>query len=528
MDTLPPHDLAERLAAHCRDVLPLYALTDAPALVTYGSLPLCIIDAIWSINARPEAVRGVISRYCAWAGHPAPTTSILAQGGKVLDVPAPTTQTLAEFITCLERESVEKFASEIFCNRQRTSSSGGILKAEAVYRFALALRAHGLETVEHLRQRQGSGDPPAAFEKSVRAIPGQSSGVSLRTFYRLCGAHEWVTPGRSLLAFITAATGETITPDTASVLLAEACRLLTPEHPALTPSGLDALIWSQTRQAGQVSVSTRPPSTPPAPEPPVVASVASLPLPVPETITPPQSEEKEEKPAAPATSYHTRIRELPSDERPRERLWKYGADTLSTAELLAILLRTGTERMSAVDLANHLLSENGNLRGVAAMTVEEMAGVHGIGPAKAAQIKAAIEFGRRLVSASPEERPRITSPRDVYNLLCPTLRDEKREHFIALLLDTKNGVLRQHTVSVGDLSSSLVHPREVFVEAIRRSAASLIVAHNHPSGDPTPSPEDAAVTRRLQEAGELLGIDLLDHIVLGDNRWISLKEKGLM
>jgi DNA repair protein RadC len=228
--------------------------------------------------------------------------------------------------------------------------------------------------------------------------------------------------------------------------------------------------------------------------------------------------------------YHVRIREIPSDERPRERLIRYGADSLSTAELLAILLRTGTEQRSAVGLADHLLSSAcfGSLRGVANATVEEMAQVHGIGPAKAAQIKAAIEFGRRLVAASPEERTKIRSPQDVYNLLGPTLRDERREHFIALLLDTKGGVFRQCTVSVGDLSSSLVHPREVFTEAVRRSAASIIVAHNHPSGDPTPSPEDIAVTRRLVEAGELLGIELLDHIVIGDSRWVSLREKGLM
>lgn len=226
--------------------------------------------------------------------------------------------------------------------------------------------------------------------------------------------------------------------------------------------------------------------------------------------------------------YHVRIREIPTDERPRERLLQYGADALSTAELLAILLRTGTEKWSAVGLADHLLSRFGSIRGVGGATIEEMAQIHGIGPAKAAQIKAAIEFGRRLVAASPEERAKIRSPQDVYNLLGPSLRDQKKEHFIALLLDTKGGVFRQRTVSVGDLSSSVVHPREVFVEAVRHSAASLIVAHNHPSGDPTPSPEDAAVTRRLQEAGELLGIDLLDHVVIGDNRWMSLREKGLM
>lgn len=233
-------------------------------------------------------------------------------------------------------------------------------------------------------------------------------------------------------------------------------------------------------------------------------------------------------PETPPARYHVRIREIPADERPRERLLQYGADALSVAELLAILLRTGTEKYSALGLADHLTSQHGGLRGVANMTVEEMAQVHGIGPAKAAQIKAAIEFGRRLVAVSDEERPRIRSPQDVYNLVGHTLRDERREHFVALLLDTKGGVFRQVTISVGDLSSSLVHPREVFVEAVRRSAASLIVAHNHPSGDPTPSPEDAQVTRRLQEAGELLGIELLDHIIIGDNRWISLREKGLL
>ena len=205
-------------------------------------------------------------------------------------------------------------------------------------------------------------------------------------------------------------------------------------------------------------------------------------------------------PAPETPRYHTRIRELPTDERPRERLIAYGADALSISELLAVLLRTGTEQNSALGLAEVLLHRFENIRGVAHATIEEMAEVHGIGPAKAAQIKAAIEFGRRLISASPEERTKIRSPRDVYNLLGPNLRDEKREHFVALLLDTKNGVMRSKTVSVGDLSSSIVHPREVFVEAIRHGSASIIVSHNHPSGDPAPSPEDIAVTRRLAEA----------------------------
>ena len=270
---------------------------------------------------------------------------------------------------------------------------------------------------------------------------------------------------------------------------------------------------------------------------PTAVAPKSRKLPKPKQVTPASTETEAERPlytdpppvdpTAPVR-YTPRIRELPADERPRERLIHYGADALSPTELLAILLRTGNEQRSATGLAEHLLSEFHGIRGVARATVTELASVHGIGPAKAAQIKAAIEFGRRLVAASPEERPKVRSPRDIYDLLGPALRDEKREHFVAVLMDTKGGVMRQRTVSVGDLSSSLVHPREVFAEAIRYSAASIIVAHNHPSGDPTPSPEDAAVTRRLVEAGEILGIEVLDHVVLGDGRWVSLKEKGLM
>lgn len=211
----------------------------------------------------------------------------------------------------------------------------------------------------------------------------------------------------------------------------------------------------------------------------------------------------------------------------RTRLIQMGADALSVSELLAIIMRTGTGDMTALMVAEGLLAQFGNLRGLSHASIEELATVHGIGPSKAVQIKAAIELGRRLVAASPEERMKIRSPRDVFNLLAPMLREERREHFIALLLDTKNGVLRTRTISVGDLASSIVHPREVFAEAIRHSAASIIIAHNHPSGDPEPSPEDIAVTKRLAEAGELLGIEVLDHIVLGHDRFVSMKEKGL-
>ncbi|MDX1931257.1 MAG: DNA repair protein RadC [Capsulimonadales bacterium] len=260
----------------------------------------------------------------------------------------------------------------------------------------------------------------------------------------------------------------------------------------------------------------RPPPVPPSP-PETEAPPATPPAP---------SAVRRRSEARPEERYDVRIRELSEDERPRERLIRIGPEALTTAELLAILIRTGTEKRSAVGVADQLLTDHGGLRGVARLSVDELSRVAGIGPAKAAQIKAAIEFGRRLVAASPEERTKIGSPRDVYNLLGPTLRDEPREHVIALLMDTKGGVLRQSTISIGDLSSSIVHPREVFREAIRCSAASLILVHNHPSGDPTPSPEDIAITHRLNEAGDLIGIELLDHIIIGDHRWTSLREKG--
>jgi len=226
--------------------------------------------------------------------------------------------------------------------------------------------------------------------------------------------------------------------------------------------------------------------------------------------------------------YTVAIREMPSNERPRERLLHSGPSAVSTAELLAIQLRTGTPERSALGLAELLLSQFNGLRGVATASIEELSRIKGVGPVKAVQIAAAVELGKRLAAVHPEERPVIRSPQDVANLLLPELRDAKKEHFKSLLLDTKNRLLKIATVSVGILDSSLVHPREVFKDAIAVSAASLIVAHNHPSGDPSPSVEDTRITKRLAESGELLGIDLLDHIILGENRWISLKERGVL
>ena len=248
-------------------------------------------------------------------------------------------------------------------------------------------------------------------------------------------------------------------------------------------------------------------------------------------VATPRKSRSAPKPDAPTVirdRYSPALKDLPAEERPRERLHAYGARALTTAELIAILIRTGNAQRSAVSLGEFLLAEFGSIQGVATASAEQLAAVKGLGTAKAAQIKAAIEFGNRLSLFTEEGRPSIGGPRDVSNLLMPDLRYQKKEHLKSLLLDTKNRVLAIKTVSIGDLSSSIVHPREVYKDAVLASAASIIIAHNHPSGDPTPSAEDVAVTKRLIQSGEIMGIDLLDHIVLGDGTFVSLKERGLI
>ncbi|HLJ54112.1 MAG TPA: DNA repair protein RadC [Chthonomonadaceae bacterium] len=225
--------------------------------------------------------------------------------------------------------------------------------------------------------------------------------------------------------------------------------------------------------------------------------------------------------------YDLTIKERAPDERPRERLKQFGASTLSNTELLAIQLRTGSSIQSALGLAGELLHAFGGLRGLATAQREELTRVRGIGDVKATEICAAIELGRRLSALTADDKPCIRSPQDVSNLLMAEMRDLKKEHLRSLLLDTKHRVMRVCTVSIGTLDSSLVHPREVFKDAILASAAAIIVVHNHPSGDPSPSAEDRRITTRLHECGQLLGIELLDHIILGDNRHVSLKERGV-
>lgn len=225
---------------------------------------------------------------------------------------------------------------------------------------------------------------------------------------------------------------------------------------------------------------------------------------------------------------YRRLKDLPEDLKPRERLYKLGAEVLSNREILAILLRTGTKGENVLELAERILIEAGGLIGLARLSVHELEQVHGIGPAKAAQVKAALELGKRSISADPVTKPVINSPSDVADLVMEEMRSLDREHFRIMHLSTRNNVLGISAVSVGSLNSSIVHPRECFKEAIRRNANSVILLHNHPSGDPTPSREDLDITRRLTEGGKILGIEILDHVIIGEKRYVSLKEQGII
>jgi DNA repair protein RadC len=229
------------------------------------------------------------------------------------------------------------------------------------------------------------------------------------------------------------------------------------------------------------------------------------------------------------------IRDLPSSERPRERLARYGPEPLSTSELLAIIWRTGTAgsaRESALDVASRALARFDGLAGLARASAAELTDLPGVGPVKAAQVLAALELGRRLSALEPEQRPEVHSPREVYHLVASEMGRLDREHLRVVLLDTKNHVVAVREVYRGTLTASTVRVAELFREAIRENAAALIVVHNHPSGDPTPSPEDVKITAEAAEAGRLLDIEVLDHVVVGRpapgrEGFVSLKERGL-
>lgn len=222
------------------------------------------------------------------------------------------------------------------------------------------------------------------------------------------------------------------------------------------------------------------------------------------------------------------IRDVHIEDRPRERLIRQGAQSLSNQELIAILLRTGTKQESVLTLANRVLNYFEKLHELKHATLEEIISIKGIGEAKAVQLLAAIELGRRLSQKQVDSRYTIRSPKDAADYLMPEMSSLRQEHFVVLFLNVKNQILHKQTIFIGSLNSSIVHPREIFREAVKRSAASIICAHNHPSGVPTPSPEDIEVTKRLLEAGFIIGIELIDHVIIGDHQFISLKEKGYM
>ena len=222
------------------------------------------------------------------------------------------------------------------------------------------------------------------------------------------------------------------------------------------------------------------------------------------------------------------IHDLPASERPRERLQKFGAEALSAQEILAVILGRGIAGESVMVTAQRLLSQFGSLKGIAGASLEELAGIRGIGLAKAAQIKAAFELTSRLEGYQESgKKETVKTPEDVVALVRSRLKSKKKEYFLALLLDTRNQLIKVAEISVGSLDSSIVHPREVFKEAISASAASVIFVHNHPSGDPEASEDDIKLTKRLAEAGEIVGIDVLDHIIVCDKNHLSLKREGL-
>ena len=270
---------------------------------------------------------------------------------------------------------------------------------------------------------------------------------------------------------------------------------------------LDQILGGADAKAGRSPAETEP---------------SSNPCPVSKADTQPKPDSRT------TVSYQPTIRQLPVGERPRERLRAHGPRYLNNAELIAILLRTGIAGENAINVATRILAEFQGLGGFARAAYAELCGQRGLSDAKTCEIMAALELGRRIASLAPEERAEISCPQDAANLVSAEMALLPQENLVALLLNTRNQVVGKRTIYIGTVNSSVVRPAEVLRPAIRENAPSIIVVHNHPSGDPTPSPEDVAITRDLAAAGKLMDIELLDHLVIGHGgRFVSLKEKGL-
>jgi len=229
--------------------------------------------------------------------------------------------------------------------------------------------------------------------------------------------------------------------------------------------------------------------------------------------------------------YHLTIKEMPETERPREKLCCHGVSNLTDAELIALIVGMGSHQETALQLASKLLNilyKEGGLKVLLDMTVEELCQLRGVGKAKACKLLAAAELARRINSTSIQKKIVIRTPEDAASVVMEEMRYLKKEFFKIILLNVKNYLLSVEQVSVGSLNASVVHPREIFKIPIKKSAAAIILTHNHPSGDPTPSQEDINITRRIFEAGKIIGIDVLDHVIIGDGDFISLKEKGII
>ncbi len=222
------------------------------------------------------------------------------------------------------------------------------------------------------------------------------------------------------------------------------------------------------------------------------------------------------------------IKEIPFEERPRERFLKYPSQTISTHELIAIILRTGSKQESVIELAKRILYKYGNLKELSSASIKDLMKIRGIGTSKAIELLAAFELGKRVSKESFTPQVKLFSPESIYLFLKDELEMKTQEHFLALYLNTKGELLKKETLFIGSLNSSLIHPRELFKHAVLNSAATIIVSHNHPSGDPTPSSQDIDITKILHKNGKMMDIELLDHIIIGKDRYYSFKEKGII